>query len=361
MRVLLATDAWTPQINGVVKTYLRLRDELERMGIELAVIEPSQFKCVPCPSYPQIPLALPSRRRAARLIEAAEADTIHIATEGPIGWMVRGWCLRHGMPFTTSFHTRFADYVSARWPVPDSWGYAFQRRFHAASSGVMVATRSLAQDLAGRGFVRLQAWTRGVDMDVFQPAPVRVFGPEPVFLYVGRVAVEKNIEAFLDLTLPGRKVVVGDGPQLAVLKERYPAVTFTGVLHGAELTAAYASADVFVFPSRTDTFGMVLLEAIASGLPVAAYPATGPKDVVVPSVSGVLSEDLGVAARAALSLDREGVRRAAEAFTWRAAAQLFIENIEVARRPEPQRRGIPAGGPHSGALSRLGSRGVFNL
>lgn len=344
MRVLLATDAWTPQVNGVVKTYLRLREELERMGGEFVVIEPGQFRCIPCPSYPQIPLAIPSRSRAARLIEDAQADTIHIATEGPIGWMVRGWCIRHGVPFTTSFHTRFADYVSARWPVPEAWGYAFQRRFHGESAGVMVATRSLAADLAGRGFARLQPWTRGVDMDVFQPSTARLFGEGPVSLYVGRVAVEKNIEAFLDLDLPGRKVVVGDGPQLAELSARYPSVTFTGVLHGADLSAAYASADVFVFPSRTDTFGMVLLEAIASGVPVAAFPATGPKDVIVPGVSGVLDEDLGAAVLGALSLDREGVRRAAEAFTWRAAAQLFLDNIEGALEHECRRRDARASG-----------------
>lgn len=338
MRILLATDAWSPQVNGVVKTYLRLREELERMGHAFTVIEPSQFTCVPCPSYPQIPLALPSRRRAARLIEAAQADTIHIATEGPIGWMVRAWCLRQGVPFTTSFHTRFADYASARWPIPEAWGYAFQRRFHERSSGVMVATRSLAGDLAARGFARLQPWTRGVDMDVFRPSTARAFGDGPVFLYVGRVAVEKNIEAFLDLDLPGRKVVVGDGPQLEALKARYPAVTFTGVRHGTELSEAYASADVFVFPSRTDTFGMVLLEAMASGVPIAAYPATGPKDVVVPGVSGVLNDDLEAAALGALQLDRDEVRRAAEAFTWGAAARLFVENIESAHAQTARRR-----------------------
>lgn len=331
MRILLATDAWSPQVNGVVKTYVSLGEELARMGVAFTVIEPGQFKCVPCPSYPEIPLALPSPRRAARLVAAAGADTVHIATEGPIGWMVRGWCIRHSVPFTTSFHTRFADYVSARWPVPEAWGYALQRRFHERSAGVMVATRSLALDLAARGFERLQPWTRGVDMDAFRPSPVRVFGDGPVFLYVGRVAVEKNIEAFLDLDLPGRKVVVGDGPQLGALRARYPSVTFTGVCHGAELSAAYASADVFVFPSRTDTFGMVLLEAIASGVPVAAYPATGPKDVVVQGVSGILSDDLRTAALRALQLDRGEVRRAAQDFTWRAAARLFIENIESAR------------------------------
>lgn len=330
MRVLLATDAWTPQINGVVKTYLKLRDELSLMGAELVVLEPGHFRCVPCPSYPEIPLALPARRRCARLIEDAQADTIHIATEGPIGWMARAWCLRHNVPFTTSFHTRFADYASARWPVPQAWGYAFQRYFHARSAGVMVATRSLAADLSGRGFQRLRPWTRGVDMDLFRPSTERLFGPGPVFLYVGRVAVEKNIEAFLSLDLPGVKVVVGDGPQLGALQARYPETIFTGVREGEDLAAAYASADVFVFPSLTDTFGMVLLEAIASGVPVAAFPATGPKDIVVSGVSGILGSDLRAAALAALDLDRTQVRKAAEAFTWRAAARLFLDNVEDA-------------------------------
>ena len=337
MRVLLATDAWMPQINGVVKTYLRLREELSLMGTELVVLEPSHFRCIPCPSYPEIPLALPARRRCARLIEEARADTVHIATEGPIGWMVRAWCLRHGVPFTTSFHTRFADYASARWPVPQSWGYAFQRHFHARSAGVMVATRSLSADLSERGFQRLRPWTRGVDMDLFRPSSERRFGPGPVFLYVGRVAVEKNIEAFLSLDLPGVKVVVGDGPQLGELRARYPSVTFTGVREGEDLAAAFASADVFVFPSLTDTFGMVLLEAIASGVPVAAFPATGPKDIIVPGVSGVLGPDLHAAAMAALDLDRGQVRKAAEAFTWRAAAQLFLDNVESALLQERER------------------------
>lgn len=328
MRVLLATDAWTPQINGVVRTYLRLREELALMGTELAVIEPGHFRCIPCPSYPEVPLALPARRRCARLIEDAQADTVHIATEGPIGWAVRGWCLRHGVPFTTSFHTRFADYVSARWPVPQSWGYAFQRYFHAPSAGVMVATRSLAADLSERGFQRLRSWTRGVDMDLFRPSRERLFGSGPVFLYVGRVAVEKNIEAFLSLDLPGVKVVVGDGPQLGELQARYPSAIFTGVREGGDLAAVYASADVFVFPSLTDTFGMVLLEAIASGVPVAAFPVTGPKDIVIPGVSGILGPDLRAAALVALELDRDAVRREAEAFTWRAAAQLFLDTVE---------------------------------
>lgn len=330
MRILLATDASPPQINGVVRTYQQLARELERMGVALTVLGPQHFRCVPCPSYPEIGLALPDRRRCSALIDAARADAIHIATEGPVGWMARRHCLGRRLPFTTSFHTRFADYVSARWPVPEAWVYALQRRFHARSAGVMAATSSLAAELKRRGFVRIVPWTRGVDAELFRPRPVRLFGAGPVFLYAGRVAVEKNIEAFLALDLPGAKVVVGDGPQRAALAARYPEAVFTGAREGEALAACYASADVLVFPSRTDTFGMVMLEAMASGVPVAAFPAIGPRDLVTPGVSGVLDEDLKAAALAACRLDRARVRGAAQAFTWARAAKLFVANIEVA-------------------------------
>jgi len=340
MRILLATDAWTPQINGVVRTYQRLAHELSLIGSELVVLGPENFRCVPCPSYPQIGLAIPDQRRCTKLIEDAKVDAIHIATEGPVGWMARAYCKRRRLPFTTSFHTRFADYVSARWPIPETWVYAIQRRFHRRSAGVMVATESLASDLRRRGFERLLPWTRGVDTELFRSDySVRRFGEGPVFLYAGRVAVEKNIEAFLDLDLPGVKVVVGDGPQLAELETRHPAAIFTGVREGRELAECYASADVFVFPSRTDTFGMVMLEAMASGVPVAAFPAIGPKDLVTPGVSGVLSEDLRAAAMAALALDRGEVRKSALAFTWQTAAKLFLANIDSAIAQARQRGG----------------------
>ncbi len=337
MRILLATDAWTPQINGVVRTYQRLAHELKLIGVELVVLGPENFRCVPCPSYPEIGLAVPDQKHCSRLIDEAKVNAIHIATEGPVGWMARRHCRRRGMPFTTSFHTRFADYVSARWPIPESWVYAIQRRFHSRSAGVMVATESLASDLRRRGFERLMPWTRGVDTMLFRPQSVRLFGEGPVFLYAGRVAVEKNIEAFLRLDLPGVKVVVGDGPQLAELEATYPGVTFTGVREGADLAACYASADVFVFPSVTDTFGMVMLEAMACGVPIAAFPAIGPKDLVTPGVSGVLNTDLKVAALSALELDRARVREAALAFTWQTAAALFLTNIESALGPVRQR------------------------
>lgn len=330
MRILLATDAWTPQINGVVRTYQQLAIELSAMSVELVVLGPGDFRCVPCPSYPEIGLAVPDRKRCAALIDGANVDAVHIATEGPVGWMARRHCLQRRRPFTTSFHTRFADYVSARWPIPESWVYAAQRRFHARSAGVMVATRSLAQDLARRGFDRLMPWTRGVDTALFRPGPERLFGAAPVYLYAGRVAVEKNIAAFLDLDLPGTKVVVGDGPQLAELSARYPDAVFTGAREGTALAACYASADVFVFPSRTDTFGMVMLEAMACGVPVAAFPAIGPKDLLTPGVSGVVDADLRTAALAARGLDRAAVRAAALAFTWQKAARLFLANLESA-------------------------------
>ena len=330
MRILLATDAWVPQINGVVRTYQRLAYELKLIGAELIVLGPENFRCVPCPSYPEIGLALPDRKRCERFIEDARVDAVHIATEGPVGWMARAYCKRRRLPFTTSFHTRFADYVSARWPVPEAWVYAMQRRFHWRSAGVMVATDSLAADLRRRGFEKLMPWTRGVDTSVFRPKDVRLFGEGPVFLYAGRVAVEKNIEAFLSLDLPGVKVVVGDGPQLAELQARYPSVIFTGVREGESLSDCYASADVFVFPSLTDTFGMVMLEAMACGVPVAAFPAIGPKDLVTPGVSGVLSRDLREAVLAARALDRSRVHEASRAFTWEMAAKLFLSNIETA-------------------------------
>lgn len=330
MRILLATDAWVPQINGVVRTYQRLAHELKLIGSELIVLGPENFRCVPCPSYPQIGLAVPDQKRCTQLIDDAKVDAIHIATEGPVGWMARSYCKRRRLPFTTSFHTRFADYVSARWPIPEAWVYAVQRRFHRRSAGVMVATESFAADLRHRGFDRLLPWTRGVDTDLFRPDDVRLFGEGPVFLYAGRVSVEKNIEAFLRLDLPGAKVVVGDGPQLAELQMRYQQVTFTGFREGRELAKCYASADVFVFPSLTDTFGMVMLEAMASGVPVAAFPVIGPKDLVTQGVSGFLDGDLRGAALSALTLDRKRVRDAALEFTWEATAKLFIANIEGA-------------------------------
>ena len=337
MRILVATDAWHPQVNGVVRTYERLGQELEALGVDLSVLAPHEFRTIPCPTYPEIRLAVPGWRRVAQRFAADKPDAVHIATEGPIGWMVRRYCRANRIPFTTSFHTRFPDYLAQRFAIPLAWTTGALRYFHNAGRGMMVATPSLARELQGEGFERVMPWTRGVDTALFRPRPVRRFGAGPVFLYVGRIAAEKNIEAFLDLDLPGRKVVVGAGPQLAELKERYPAVLFTGKQTGEALAECYASADVFVFPSRTDTFGIVLLEAMASGLPIAALPVTGPADVVTPGVTGVLSEDLREAAIAALKLDRVRVSERAAEFSWERAARLFLANITAACLTEPKR------------------------
>jgi glycosyltransferase involved in cell wall biosynthesis len=328
MRILVATDAWHPQVNGVVRTYDWMARHAPEFGVELDFFTPEGLPGFPMPTYPEIRVSLVGRRHIGRRIQESKPDFIHVATEGPIGLGVRRYCLRQGLRFTTAYHTRFPEYVSRRFPVPESWGYAFERWFHNAGHGILCATRSLREELDRRGFRNLRHWARGADLERFHPRSDRRFGVEgPVFLYVGRVAVEKNIEAFLELDLPGRKVVVGSGPQLASLRRKYPQVHFTGGLDNGELAAAYASGDVFVFPSRTDTFGIVLLEAMASGLPVAAYPVTGPMDVVIDGVTGALDEDLGKAALRALEMDRTACRRQAERFSWRECTRQFIEGV----------------------------------
>jgi 1,2-diacylglycerol 3-alpha-glucosyltransferase/glucuronosyltransferase len=327
MRILVATDAAPPQINGVVRTYERLAIEAGRWGAEIVFLTPHDFKTLPCPVYSGIRLALWDSRTIAARIEAHAPRYIHIATEGPVGLMARSYCLARGIPFTTCFHTRFPEYAAAMLGVPASASYTLLRRFHNASNGTMVATSSLSEELSDRGFERLMPWTRGVDTDRFRPRKVRLFGPGPVFLSVGRVSKEKNLEAFLDLDLPGRKVVVGEGPLLGTLSRRYPHVLFTGAKQGEELAACYASADVFVFPSRTDTFGLVLLEAMASGLPVAAFPVTGPGDVVAHGTSGMLDDDLARAATQALRIAPAAAREHALQFSWAGSAKQFVSNI----------------------------------
>ena len=330
MRVLVATDAWHPQVNGVVRTYERLAIEAPSLGFEVSFLAPPHFRTLPCPTYPEIRLALAGPRAIARHVEAVRPDFIHIATEGPIGFMTRRYCRKTKWPFTTSYHTRFPEYVSARLPVPEDWCYALQRRFHNGAAGTFVATPSLAAELEARGFVRLMPWSRGVDTELFRPRKVRLFGPAPVFLYVGRVAVEKNVKAFLDLDLPGKKVVVGGGPQAAELARLYPDALFTGPLEGEALAEAYASADVFVFPSLTDTFGLVLLEALSAGLPVAAYPTTGPLDVITDSRAGALDTDLRAAALKALTLESAAARAHALRYSWENSARQFFENVLAA-------------------------------
>jgi len=328
LRILLATDAWEPQVNGVVMTLRNTIHGLEAAGHSVEVIGPDRFRSVPCPTYPEIRLALLPFRRLAKLARRFAPDAVHIATEGPVGSAAREFCLHEKLAFTTAYHTRFPEYVHARIRLPVRLTYEWLRRFHAPARALMVPTAAIHADLERRKFRNLTLWTRGVDTKLFRPGPPLASGwKRPVFMYVGRVAVEKNIEAFLALDLPGTKVVVGEGPQRAALQRRFPSAVFTGAKMGEELAAHFRSADVFVFPSRTDTFGLVLLEAMASGTPAAAFPVTGPIDVIVPGRSGVLSGDLRAAALAALELDRDVVREHALAFSWERATAQFLANL----------------------------------
>jgi glycosyltransferase involved in cell wall biosynthesis len=339
MRILLATDAWEPQINGVVRTLTRTIAECRAMGHEIEVVEPSQFKTMPMPTYPEIKLAMGVYEALQDILRRFEPEAIHISTEGPIGLAARRICTEWKLPFTTSYHTRFPEYLSARFPVPVGAGYAYMRWFHKPSGRIMVATPTMRDELTGRGFSNISPWTRGVDTEQFRPDLPRVFDdlPRPVFLNVGRIAVEKNIEAFLALDLPGTKVVVGDGPQREELEAKFPNVVFTGSKSGADLAAAFASSDVFCFPSLTDTFGLVILEAMATGTPVAAYPAPGPIDIIPGSGAGMVDDDLRAACLGCLELDREKVRAYAEGFSWRASAEEFVRNLQPYPEPEKTR------------------------
>ncbi|WP_237152520.1 glycosyltransferase family 4 protein [Oryzibacter oryziterrae] len=332
-RITVVTDAWHPQVNGVVRSIERTNEELVGLGAEVTMVTPDRFRTVPLPSYPEIRVAIATYRTVAREIEKGQPSYVHIATEGPLGFKARKWCRRNGMPYTTSYHTRFPEYVSARLPVPESWLYAWVRRFHNGGSGCMVATDTLASDLTARGFHNLMRWSRGIDADLFRlrDRSESLFDlPRPIFINVGRVAVEKNLDAFLSLDLPGSKVIVGDGPQRESLEKRYPNVLFTGAKFGEDLARAYASADVFVFPSRTDTFGNVILEALACGLPVAAYPVMGPLDIIGGTNAGVLDEDLRSACLRAAELKAEDARALALRFSWRRAAEQFLTNVRRA-------------------------------
>jgi len=329
-RILIVTDAWTPQINGVVRTLQTITEEIRAMGKTVEIIGPDRFATMPMPSYPEIRLALFPGRKLTKLIDAYGPDALHIATEGPLGLAARAYAKRRKIAFTTAFHTRFAEYLKARTKIPLPLTYAWLRWFHGGGAGIMVATQSLRDELTARGFKNLRAWSRGVDLQAFHPAPKENWDLEhPIFAYVGRVAVEKNLRAFLDLKLPGSKLVVGDGPQRKKLERQYPDTHFAGARHGAALATAYAGADVFVFPSRTDTFGLVVLEALACGLPVAAYPVTGPKDILgeSPVPVGALNEDLRQAALDALLINRAVCRPHAERYSWTACAQRFLDNL----------------------------------
>lgn len=325
LRILIVSDAWFPQVNGVVRTMSIVADHLRAGGDMVEVIGPDRFVNVPMPGYAEIRLAVAPGRRLAKLVDAFAPEVVHIATEGPLGWAMRAICRRRGWPFTTAFHTRFPEYLHARTRVPLSWSWAVMRRFHEAGAGTFAATQSLRDELARRGFTKVRAWTRGVDLARFRPEPRDAWDglKRPVFLYAGRVAVEKNIEAFLALDLPGTKVVVGDGPAREGLMKRFPAAHFTGYRDNGKLARSYAGADVFVFPSRTDTFGLVLLEALASGTPVAAFPVTGPRDVLTDPRIGALDEDLRAACLRALDADRAACRTHAEAWSWEACAAQF--------------------------------------
>ncbi len=346
MRILVATDAWEPQVNGVVRTLTRVIKEMREMGHTVEVVSPDQFKTFPLPTYSEIKVAVGAYEPVQERFKAFEPEAIHIATEGPIGLAARRICVEWKLPFTTSYHTRFPEYVSARLPLPLAAGYAYMRWFHKPSGRLMVATPTMRDELSQHGFRNITAWSRGVDTEQFHPKrddEPDVFAdlPRPIFLSVGRVAVEKNIEAFLGLDLPGSKVVVGDGPQKEELEAKYPDVRFTGAKFGDELAAHFACADVFVFPSLTDTFGLVILEAMAAGTPVAAYPAPGPIDIIPNSGAGVLAssatEGLREACLEALKLDRKRVRQFAEGFSWRACAEDFVRNLQPYPEPEKTR------------------------
>jgi glycosyltransferase involved in cell wall biosynthesis len=327
-RILIVTDAWLPQVNGVVRSIETLVREAPSLGVEIVVLASTGFRTVPVPTYPQIRLAVTRPGAVQRRIEELRPDFIHIATEGPLGICAWVACRRVGLPFTTCYHSRFPEYLAVRRIAPRGLIYALLRWFHNAGAGMMVATETLERELSARGFARPMRWSRGVDCNLFRPHATSVFDlPRPIFLTCARVAVEKNLAAFLSLDLPGSKVVVGDGPARKRLQRRFPKAHFVGEMHHKALAAAYASADVFVFPSVTDTFGIVLLEALASGLPVAAYPVNGPLDVIGDSGAGVLDRNLGRAALAALAIPRELARARALTYNLNASARQFVDNV----------------------------------
>jgi len=330
MRIAIVTDAWEPQVNGVVRTLQSVRQVLEAQGHSVLIVSPERFYSVPCPTYPEIRLALARVAAVGAMLEEFAPDAIHLATEGPVCVAARRWCLRRGLPFTTAYHTQFPDYVSARSGVPAAWIWHYIRWFHAPSSAILASTESIRQSLVDHGLPQVRHWGRGVDLVNFHPGlaphPAMTVLEGPVQLYVGRVAVEKNLEAFLASSHPGTKVVVGDGPARATLEARYPEAKFLGAMFGTELASTYAAADVFVFPSKTDTFGLVMIEALACGVPVAAYPVTGPIDIITPEV-GALSDDLTAAIGEALTRDRATCAAYGRTFTWEASADQFLDAL----------------------------------
>ena len=331
MKLALVTDAWLPQVNGVVTTLERTRQALAQLGHAVRVFSPDQYLTCPCPTYPEIRLALWPTRKLAAALDAFEPDAIHVATEGPLGLSAAAYCRRRRLAFTTSYHTQFPQYVRKRLPIPEAWSYAFLRRHHGGARRTLVATPQQRRDLLAHGFSNVVIWSRGVDTELFAPCGRdHLAVGRPIFAYAGRVAIEKDLDAFLALELPGTKIVIGDGPDRARLERRYPLARFLGYRFGPDLARCLSATDVFVFPSRTDTFGLVMLEALACGTPVAAYPVTGPIDVITPGVNGVLAEDLRQAALAALALDRATCRETALTRTWaRATAEFLAHLVDV--------------------------------
>lgn len=358
MRIAVASDAWIPQVNGVVRSLSTTIERIRRRGVIVETITPDLFRSLPCPTYPEIRLALACKRGVATRLDAFEPLAVHIATEGPIGWAARAWCMRSQVPFTTSFHTRFPDYVAVRTGIPADWVWKVMRRFHGAAARTFAVTGQLSAELIDRGIAPVHHWPLGVDLEQFSPSARR--HPEmarlkrPIQLYVGRVAVEKNLEAFLETKVEGSKVIVGDGPALAELKRQYPQTAFLGARHGQDLASTYASADVFVFPSRTDTFGLVNIEALASGLPVAAFPVPGPIDILGPDGTGMhgggkrigaLDDDLEAAIRLALTADRQACAEEGERYEWDHCTDRFLAGLAWRHGAEPAAASRPTAAP----------------
>jgi len=339
MKIMIVTDAWEPQVNGVVRTLKNTTRELTALGHRVDLLTPLEFKTIPCPTYPEIRLSLLPRRKLHQRIDEFAPDALHIATEGPLGMAARAYAIKHKLPFTTAYHTRFPEYVAARLPVSPAFVWRFIRWFHRPARHIMVATRSLARELAGQGLTQTMMWERGVDHDLFRadraPHPAYAGLARPIQLYVGRVAVEKNIGAFLDCDRPGTKVIVGEGPALAELKARHPDALFLGKLSGDALAAAYSGADVFVFPSRTDTFGLVIIEAMSCGTPVAAYPVPGPADIVREG-AGALDENLGHAIDAALACDRADAEALGRRYSWASCTAQFAKALTFVPSEPPR-------------------------
>jgi glycosyltransferase involved in cell wall biosynthesis len=337
MKILIVSDAWEPQVNGVVRTLKMTRREMELKGHQTGIISPQGFRSIPCPTYPEIRLALTTRGELERRIDGFAPDCLHIATEGPLGWMARSIARRRKWPFTTAYHSRFPEYVEARFGLPVSWMYALLRRFHNAACHTLAPTPAIVADLKARGFHGARLWSRGVDLTLFQASGARDASPtRPLFLYVGRIAVEKQVDAFLRLDLPGEKWVAGEGPARQRLQAKYPDARWLGVLNGEDLARLYRTADVMVFPSVTDTFGLVMVESMACGTPVAAFPVPGPIDVIADSGGGVMHRDLREACLRALELPREPVRRRAEQFSWAAATEQMLAALQRIPRPLAQ-------------------------